>query len=205
MRNPQPSPFLQLPGELRNRVYEYASCEQAIAVSRAGSGKIKFMVEPHNYPTARRYPLSDLLVRTAICREIYYEAFNLPMRLNRFRLHHIDTVALFTSLTPPAQLAKVTRLHIGCASTTRFRSELLASNLAKLTGVTHVTVETRHWLHRAQDSEDVAAAWRKGHRILLMECFGDFIEIDFEQRLIKGDVVGVVPSGVSQGYIYGRI
>jgi hypothetical protein len=161
-------------------VYEYAFREQAIAVSRAGGAKIKFMVEPHEYPTARRYPFSDLLARTTICQEIYDEAFDLPMRLNTFRLHHIDTVALFTSLTPPAQLAKVTRLQIGCASTTRFRSELLASNLAILSGVTHVTVETRHWPHRAQDSEDVSAAWCKGHRILLMECFEEFIQVGFE-------------------------
>jgi hypothetical protein len=162
-------------------IYEYAFREQAIAVSYAGGEKIRFMAEPHDYPIARRYPFSDLLARTTICREIYDDAFKLPMRLNTFRVHHLDMIPLFTGFTPPAQLAKVTRLKIGCAPMTRLRSVLLASNLELLTGVTHVVaVETRHWRHYVQDSEESFATWSNRYRILLQECFEISIEVEFE-------------------------
>jgi hypothetical protein len=103
------------------------------------------------------------------------------MRLNSFHVHHLDMIPLFTGFTPPAQLAKVTRLKIGCAPMTRLRSVLLASNLELLTGVTHVVaVETRHWRHYDQDSEESFATWNNRYRILLQECFEKSIEVEFE-------------------------
>jgi hypothetical protein len=70
----------------------------------------------------------------------------LPVRLNRFQMHHIDNIGLFIDRIFPGPIHAVKRIALGLQfSTSGFRKELGASGLELLTGSECVIVEIGFW------------------------------------------------------------
>jgi hypothetical protein len=93
-RSPSRLHLLQLAAELRNKIFEYAFHEQHIVVRRLSNNKICLIFQPHDYPASHRYPLSDMFAKTRLCCQICAETAILPVRLNRFQMHHIDNIGI---------------------------------------------------------------------------------------------------------------
>jgi hypothetical protein len=76
------SPFLRLPGEIRNRIYTFAFTVKYVRKELSRPAVVE------DWPHADRsvmYPMSWLISRTMVCRQFYAEASPLIPRLNEFR------------------------------------------------------------------------------------------------------------------------
>ncbi|KAF1840622.1 uncharacterized protein K460DRAFT_259121, partial [Cucurbitaria berberidis CBS 394.84] len=108
LRNQRESPLLRLPGEIRNRIYDYAF-----------SGHIVHVLGPsREYPMYRAtdwqptgYSLSTLNNTTTLCRQIRSETVLLPLERNEFMLPPLLLSYLLSTLAPQ-QLHAITTVRL---------------------------------------------------------------------------------------------
>ncbi|KAF2831016.1 hypothetical protein CC86DRAFT_281657, partial [Ophiobolus disseminans] len=94
-RNQQESPFLRLPGELRNRVYHYALSDVVLSVYRSGTPPTYLQVIPHSASAAAS--------KFAVCRQVHAETHLLLFQLTTFLVYSDGSFAEFVNHLTDAQ------------------------------------------------------------------------------------------------------
>jgi hypothetical protein len=86
-RNRKQSPLLRLPGELRNKVYEYAMSEITVTVFPYKGGYKPYHLQAHlnDTPSSTRH-VTDVLSLTRVCRQVRAETCHLPLRSITFHV-----------------------------------------------------------------------------------------------------------------------
>ncbi|KAH9873444.1 hypothetical protein IAQ61_004067 [Plenodomus lingam] len=114
-RNSNESPFLRLPGELRNRIYDLAFGNHIVEIDNTAFEDKKpvfhhiCLTKDH---TETPYTFFDILNMTTTCRQIYYETFKLPLTENKFKM----------SSKTPLDLAKhISPWQVACIQTIQIR------------------------------------------------------------------------------------
>ncbi|KAF1850674.1 uncharacterized protein K460DRAFT_412336 [Cucurbitaria berberidis CBS 394.84] len=125
LRNQVESPFLRLPGEIRNRIYEFALTASRIQVRK------RYILPPNRtiylyFDTCKTIKMNDnrpsnnvnlLLGITATCRQVHAEAALLPYTLNTFAIDPAALGELIKILPDHAKDAiKVVRLALSWES-----------------------------------------------------------------------------------------
>lgn len=96
------------------------------------------------------------------------------MRLNTFRLDHIDCINLFVERLYPWKLGKVVNVTLGMPLTERATRDLLRSGLRRLWNLTHVVVDIKGRAAYFRSRER-----RERFALVLMTCIGEFLDVGF--------------------------
>ncbi|KAF2998523.1 hypothetical protein E8E13_004548 [Curvularia kusanoi] len=156
LRNQQQSPFLQLPGEIRNRVYEYTLGHQVISYQSIGTWSAE-QGDYHKWGPNRLVPgtIAGLLRLPMICRQIYTETKLFVFKLNVFRVKDTNIESFINKLSRTQLLAIKT---CGCP---REREQVDTDRiLANLRGLQTIVVrvggnwDDREDLHRLDKNAD---------------------------------------------------
>ncbi|KAF1959435.1 hypothetical protein CC80DRAFT_545818 [Byssothecium circinans] len=78
------SPLLRLPGEIRNKIYEYALGGLRFEKKGYGTTRVYAIEHPGNSKIAHRSVASMALSLTKVCRQVHAETALLPYQLNAF-------------------------------------------------------------------------------------------------------------------------
>ncbi|CAN9234012.1 hypothetical protein AA0119_g11948 [Alternaria tenuissima] len=167
------SPFLRLPGEIRNRIYTFAFTVKYVRKELSRPAVVE------DWPHADRsvmYPMSWLISRTMVCRQFYAEASPLIPRLNEFRFSGSRNGEPFIKDLPQKywQAIETIRLIDFSLQTVRDMEKFVDIAPSRFGGLEKIVVETefrhsytlrrerRFWERRLlQDDPEVSDAARK--------------------------------------------
>jgi hypothetical protein len=114
VRNQRKSRLLRLPGELRNKIYEYTFSDAIVSVFR--SSKLPGYVEmkPHIRSRAsyRTTTPDNLVALTKTCRQIFAESRLLLFRLVTFHVHSDGSLGHFLKTLESSQQDVITTVQI---------------------------------------------------------------------------------------------
>ncbi|EDU50752.1 hypothetical protein PtrSN002B_003059 [Pyrenophora tritici-repentis] len=188
LQNQQESLFLRLPGELRNRIYEYAFSEQCILVGRSLSSRLQLAVEPNGFSPRDqykipRYNFTRLLAIAMTCRQVYAETALLIFRLNDFRFHHVETIKQFLDSVPAAKRRAITALRLAlyppATEDNLFMLEDCGMN--RFRGLCKIIVEMREWPKGVRNNAVVREAFQRLHlKALAYSVMATDVEVVFE-------------------------
>ncbi|KAH6629090.1 hypothetical protein C7974DRAFT_393824 [Boeremia exigua] len=102
------SPFLRLPGEVRNRIYEYALGGKVISYNQHHSHSIDAdYYRQHGYGTPEPHTVSTLLHLTATCRQIHAETDLHIFKYNEFLINTSTVLQSFVEALSQRQLSAI--------------------------------------------------------------------------------------------------
>ncbi|OCL10800.1 hypothetical protein AOQ84DRAFT_336894 [Glonium stellatum] len=107
-RNAQESPLLKLPGELRNKIWNYVLGDRTLHIEHTAANDLTAEGERPRDLTNRGLSLCCLRV----CRQIYTEARHLPYSSNTFAFRNTSTYQFFTPSLLPKQRRLITKLNL---------------------------------------------------------------------------------------------
>jgi hypothetical protein len=115
-RNRRNSPLLRLPGELRNRVYEYAMSGVTISVFPAPKPWSPAQLHAHVADTATALTAmsspSDTISLTRVCRQIHVETRLLPFRAFTFHINSDGSFSKFVDSLLPIQRDAISTIEM---------------------------------------------------------------------------------------------
>ncbi|KAH6846211.1 hypothetical protein CC77DRAFT_166788 [Alternaria alternata] len=115
LRNQAESPLLRLPGEIRNRIYDYVFRAECIVVLEPGT-HTKYICRLYNRGAARSYqPLCTLLQSRLVCRQYYAETRLLVFQNNRLCVDIWNLRGLLEMIPKDVQNAISTLCIYGCS------------------------------------------------------------------------------------------
>jgi hypothetical protein len=131
------SPLLRLPGELRNKIYEYAFGGHEVMLKRdIWYAKDRMYCYAHDSPLSL---WSDLLSRTTICRQIYEETRLLPYALNTVCIDmYVGDHAIYVQELGKSQKSAIRAICFKIPAFYGLDDALRA--LDDCTGLTHITI-----------------------------------------------------------------
>jgi hypothetical protein len=111
LRNQQDSPLLRLPGELRNKIYEYAYGGMIIKAFTASTKDKHYPVYEQGNWTLLPFSTGDLLNSTMVCRQVYSEIGGIPILHNELWFS-IKSMSTKLSKIATAKREKLTTIWI---------------------------------------------------------------------------------------------
>lgn len=113
-RNQRKSPLLRLPGELRNKIYEYTFSNAIVSVFRSSELPDYVEMKPHmgsrvSYRTTTPH---NLVALTKTCRQIFAESRLLLFRLVAFHVHSDGSLGHFLKTLESSQQDAITTVQI---------------------------------------------------------------------------------------------
>ncbi|KAH4311692.1 hypothetical protein HBI81_129930 [Parastagonospora nodorum] len=115
-RNRQRSPLLRLPGELRNKVYEYVLSSVTVSVFPPSDAQYRYQLHAHisgpvAAPTADP-TVSNAMALTRVCRQISVETVSLPLQLFTFYINSDESFPKFLNYLLPIQRDAIKTIQI---------------------------------------------------------------------------------------------
>ena len=153
-RNCLESPLLRLPGEIRNRIYAFAftvRCVEVVGRYWSTSGGVHILWSKDCRDLDQRYPLSELISSTMVCRQFYAEASPLIPRLNEFCFIGFAFVGEsgqnFTENMPHKLLQGIETVElVNCVPGTLERMQVFADiTLRRMCGLKKIVVGHEPW------------------------------------------------------------
>jgi hypothetical protein len=108
LRNQKNSPLLRLPGEIRNKIYEYAYGGMIIKVYGDPEGD---SIHEQGSWTRLSFSLEDLFTSTMVCRQIHSEIGLIPL-LNNELWFEMGTMSPRLSMMAPTQRNEIKTIWV---------------------------------------------------------------------------------------------
>jgi hypothetical protein len=142
--------LLNLPGELRNSIYEYVFSDTTLHISFAG-----LMGTTHN-----AWPIAKPLALLQTCRQLHTETKLLPYINSTIQLDDPDTLDVFVASRTPSQLKSLRTIELMIDENSWIlRSRTESKCLAKLSGLKRIEAI---WVSKWSDEvEDGLPQWRE--------------------------------------------
>lgn len=113
-RNQRQSPLLRLPGELRNKVYEYTFSDAIVSVYRSSAPPEYFKMNPYIGSGSSYFTTAppELAALTKTCRQIYADTHLLLFRLITLHVHSDGSLGYLLSTLENSQQHAIATIQL---------------------------------------------------------------------------------------------